>query len=526
MNNPFKKSRAGSRLARMASVLSVASVLSAVSLSWPGATQAAEVRLSLQESIQQALRANPALQAQRLQPQISAWALEQTRAQYGLVAGADTRVNQNVSPSNTSFIEGAAILNQIRQNYNLYLEQQLASGGSLRLGFDNGILNTNSTRADLNPAITPRLSLDVSHPLLRNTFNGLRQIEISSNNQLAASWNFKNQAIQTVAEVQDAYWSLVLFRERLRVQEQSLGILENLLQMNQEKEKAGFMSRIDVLQTEATIASRKASLLDARRNLENTEDRLKQLLNPGQQAPASPQPPADATQQNLRLAWDSELVPTDQPVFTAHPVSVDSSYQTALEKRPDYQAEKLELANRFIQQDISGQNRLPALNFQGSSGLESLNDNYGTAVGQLFSFQTYFWSLGLNFEIPVVGNPYEAAYQQAQLQREQQESRLSDLRQQMLRELRQAVRNVEMSAQQVEATRLAKQLAEEQLKAQTEILNLGLTTNFQVLQFQSDFESASLSEVNAIVAYIQAVNQLQQSEGTLLEALGVEWLNP
>lgn len=479
----------------------------------PAARPPAQQRqLSLQACIEQALKANPTLQAQRLQPRISQLERERLLASFGLVAGAETRLNQNVSPSNLSFIEGAAILNQVRQNYNLFLNQDLASGGSLRLGFDNSILDTNSARADLNPAFTPRLALNISHPLLRNTFNGLRELEIRFNDQTAAEWQYKDQAIQTVAEVQDAYWSLVLFRERLQVLEQSLGILENLLEMNREKEKAGFMSRIDVLQTEATIAARRASLLDARRNLENTEDRLKQLLNPQR---------ADLDGEAF-IAWDAELVPSDQPVFELRSVALQQSLQAALDARPDYHMAQLALANSRLREEISGQNRLPELNFQGSSGLESLSDNYTQALGELFSLRTYFWSVGLSFELPVIGNPFEAAYAQAQVQREQQSQRLLALEQQMLRELRQAVRNVEMTGMQVEATRLAKRLAEEQLKAQTEKLNLGLTTNFQVLQFQSDFESASLAEVNAIVAYIQAVNQLQQAEGTLIEALGIE----
>lgn len=80
-----------------------------------------------------------------------------------------------------------------------------------------------------------------------------------------------------------------------------------------------------------------------------------------------------------------------------------------------------------------------------------------------------------------------------------------------------------MTARLVEATRRAKQLAEEQLKAQTEKLSLGLTTNFQVLQFQSDFEAAALAEINAVVDHIRAVNALRRAEGQLLEALAVQW---
>ncbi len=467
------------------------------------------VTLSLQAAIEQALKANLNLQVERLNPEITALELQRQRANYGLRAGAQALANQNVSPSNNSFISGGSILNQVRQNYNLFLEQDLATGGDLRIGLDNAIVNTNSTQADLNPAFTPRFSLSMNHPLLRNTFNGLRELDLRENAVVGASWTLKDQAIDTVAQVQNAYWDLVLYRERLRVLSQSLAILEDLLNMNQEKQKAGFLSRIDVLQTEARIASSRAGLLDARRNLENTEDRLKQLLNPKAEASF--------------VAWDSELLPIDQPEFKAYATAVEASYQTALQKRPDYQNLLLDLANRQLQTEIAAQNRLPLLNVQGSSGLESLDGSYPNALGKLFSLQTYFWSLGLNFEIPVIGNPYEAAYQQARLQQEQSQLRIDNRRQQIFREIRQAVRNVDLAAQQVAATGLAKQLSEEQLKAQTEKLNLGLTTNFQVLQFQSDFQSASLSEVNAVIAYIQAINQLQQSEGSLLDLLNLNW---
>lgn len=472
-------------------------------------TTAEPVSLSLRTAIEQALKANLNLKVERLSPEIIALDLERQRATYGLTAGAQAQVNQNVSPSNNSFISGGSILNQVRQNYNLFVEQDLASGGDLRIGLDNAIVNTNSTQADLNPAFTPRLSLSLNHPLLRNTFNGFRELELRENAVSGADWSLKDQAIDTVAQVQNAYWDLVLYRERLGVLSQSLKILEDLLNMNQEKQKAGFLSRIDVLQTEARIASSRAGLLDARRNLENTEDRLKQLLNPKT---------ADSF-----VAWDSELSPSDRPEFKVYPAAVDASYQTALQKRPDYQKLLLDLANRHLQTEIAAQNRLPLLNVQGSSGLESLDGSYPNALGKLFSLQTYFWSLGLSFEIPVIGNPFEASYQQALLQEEQSRLRLESTRQQVFREIRQAVRNVELAAQQVEATRLAKALAEEQLKAQTEKLNLGLTTNFQVLQFQSDFQSASLSEVNAVVAYIQAINQLQQTEGSLLDLLNLNW---
>lgn len=463
--------------------------------------------LSLQACLEMALQHNPQLQRARLAIQSGNARLAQEWANYGLTLGASATLRQNASPASSSFIEGAEILNQTRQQYNMYLDQDLATGGNLRLTLDNSVLNSNSTRVDFNPAIAPQLGLSFTQPLLRNAFNGFRNIEVQEQQLAITRQDLKQTALDTAFDVQSSYWNLVRYQEQLVVLKQSLEILNQLLVMNQEKEKAGFLSRIDVLQTQARIASRQANLLDAERNLANTRDQLKQYLNPDH---------------NPTIDWEMIVEPTDTPQYTPRAVSESESYTTALAQRPDYLAARLRLQVLQEQEQITAQNLLPQLQLQSAAGLESLNQNYGSALAQLFSLNTYFWSAGLNFEIPVIGNTYAAQHQQQVLARQQQEQQLVFLQQQIRREIRQAVRNVDLVGQQVAATREATALAEEQLKAQTEKLNLGLTTNFQVLQFQQDFENASLAEVNATLSYIQALNSLARQEGTLITSFGLE----
>lgn len=463
--------------------------------------------LSLQECLTMALRYHPQLQRARLATQAGEARLSEEWANYGLTFGANASLRQNASPASSSFIEGAAILNQTRQQYNLYLDQDVATGGNIRLSLDNSVLNTNSTRVDFNPAVAPQLGISLTQPLLRNAFNGFRNLEIQEQALNITRQDLKQTALETAFDVQSSYWNLVRYQEQLGVLKQSLNILNELWIMNQEKEKAGFLSRIDVLQTQARIASRQANLLDAERNLANTLDQLKQYLNPDQ---------------NPDINWEQIIAPRDTPEFVPRVVNAEESYATALAQRPDYLAAQLRLKTLQEQERIAAQNLLPQLQLQSSAGLEALDDQYGSALSQLFSMNTYYWSAGLNFEIPVVGNTYVAQHKQRVLARQQQEQQLEFLRQQIRREIRQAIRNVELVGQQVEATRQAKALAEEQLKAQTEKLNLGLTTNFQVLQFQQDFENASLAEVNATLAYIQALNALASREGTLLKVFGLE----
>lgn len=464
--------------------------------------------LSLKDSIVIALKENLDLKAERFNPLISQANLKQVQDLYGLTFGFDTKVNQSVSPSSTSFISGGSILSRFNQNYDVFLQQSLNTGGSIGLTFNNTIAESNSTRVDVNPAITPRLALSFNHPLLKNFLNGVRRIKVSENNTLSANLLLKSKAIDIVSRVQDIYWNLILSRESLKVLNKSLSLTHDLLKINQEKQKAGFLAKIDVLNTKARIASKEENVLQSRRNLANQEDRLKRILN---------------TSGHSGIGWDTSLKLIESPTFYHIDVDYKTSIKKAFKFRPDYLALLLDIENSNLNLEISGQNRLPKLNLNSNAGLESLDQNYSEAVSQLFNFKTYFWNVGLSFEFPVVGNREQSMFLETELKNRQQQTKLKSLKQQITSEVRQSVRNVRINEKRVTANRLAKKLAEEQLKAETEKLNLGLSSNFQVLQYQNDFENASLNEVKAIIDFIKSVNALYATEGILLESYNLSW---
>src|SRR5690606_33206784 len=111
-------------------------------------------------------------------------------------------------------------------------------------------------------------------------FNGYKRVAIGENQTVVANLRLKDTAIDIVRRTQEAYWDLVLNRERLIVRENSLELARELLEINREKEKAGFISRLDVLSTEANIAAKEEGLLQGQRALAQSEDALKKLLNP------------------------------------------------------------------------------------------------------------------------------------------------------------------------------------------------------------------------------------------------------
>ena len=50
----------------------------------------------------------------------------------------------------------------------------------------------------------------------------------------------------------------------------------------------------------------------------------------------------------------------------------------------------------------------------------------------------------------------------------------------------------------------------------------GLSTNFEVLQFQTDLQSAESAELRALTDYLRALAEVRRNRGSLLEDYGLQ----
>jgi len=82
---------------------------------------------------------------------------------------------------------------------------------------------------------------------------------------------------------------------------------------------------------------------------------------------------------------------------------------------------------------------------------------------------------------------------------------------------------VETNLRMVKATALARELAKRKLDAEEKKLMTGLSTNYQVVQYQKDYEQAKSSEVKAIVDLNIAILKFKKALGTLLEDRGIKF---
>jgi hypothetical protein len=71
------------------------------------------------------------------------------------------------------------------------------------------------------------------------------------------------------------------------------------------------------------------------------------------------------------------------------------------------------------------------------------------------------------------------------------------------------------------ATRAARDAAERNVEAERRRYENGMTTNFQVLTIQQRLSDARIRELNALVAYNQAVARYHRAVGDILEVRGI-----
>ena len=108
----------------------------------------------------------------------------------------------------------------------------------------------------------------------------------------------------------------------------------------------------------------------------------------------------------------------------------------------------------------------------------------------------------------------KARYRSAMASLRQQQTRLQQIEQNLLVNVRTAVRAVDTNRQSVEIVAKATELAQRQYELELARFKAGLSTSRQVLQTQDDLETARVNELQAIVNLRTAVANLHQLDST------------
>jgi outer membrane protein len=92
-------------------------------------------------------------------------------------------------------------------------------------------------------------------------------------------------------------------------------------------------------------------------------------------------------------------------------------------------------------------------------------------------------------------------------------------------EVREAHRQIETDIKRVQSARIARKLAEEKLIAEDKKFEVGLSTSFNVLEFQEDLAEEQSNEIKALIDYNKSRNKLSQVIARTLETYDIKLLS-
>jgi len=494
-------------------------------------------QLSVADAVALALQNNTDLKIQRLGPLAAANQVRKARSVFDPALFGNVSRDRTTTPAGTisPFLTTSPTLFQQDLNVNAGLHKMLLSGGQLSLAWQNQRRLTNpSAINELYPQYTTILGLSLNQPLLRD-FGwryALLFVEVAQNTQQEAYYQYEAAIATIIAHVERAYWALVLALEEVHVQEQGLALADEVLRQNQSKVKVGTLPQTAVLQAQTEVARRQSLLIRARNFADVTRDNLRAVIN-------SPQPGAGPLVM---------IEPSDKPTVVPYDVDYERSLRTALEQRPELVAARLEINGRGLQRMAAENQLLPRLNFVGGIGVNGLSGSelpainfplpgqapipvaapnpgvaggYSRALELLHDGRYYNYSAGATLEIPIANAQARADYTTANINLEQAKLSLQRMEEGVTLEIKQAVSNLSTDLKSIDATRIARELAEENVRNQQARYDVGLVTTKDLLDFQDQLTRARGVEVQALTAYNSDLAEMRRVDGSLLSARNV-----
>ena len=393
--------------------------------------------------------------------------------------------------------------------FNLGYSQRLLTGGSYDLTFDTNRNSVAGTTGFLfNPSYGSNLSFNLTQPLLRNLGLTVNKtlITVARNAAAVEQLLLVQQVLSVIAQVEQTYWELVFARENLKVAHATLKAAEELLASNREKVKAGVLAEVEALQAQAGVASRIEQILLAQKTVEDQEDQLRQLLS--------------------KSEWDlkqtTPLIPLDAPLQHQQDFLLETQIDQAVAHRPEVLQAKKNVSSSQVQTQFAKNQLLPDLSFQGGLGLAGLGNNSSDSWNRLGSTDFYNMGGGLILSYPLGNRAAKSQHQRRILETHQQQTSLLRVRQQIILEVKEAIRQIDTNYKRIRTNQISRRLSEKQLKVEQERLQLGLSTTRVVLEFQRDLQAARGQELRAILDYNQSLSRLRLVTASTLNHYNIE----
>lgn len=438
------------------------------------------------------------------------------------VTGFSFGWNDSQSPLNFVQLVGTSVEGSHTATYSTFFGQGFLTGTSYSISVAGERQTSTSLTSLFNPSIPTNMTLGVNQHLLKGF--GYRSnavfIRIAKNDLNIANSVFRMQVITTVAQVLNAYYTLLADKDQVNVAQSAVGYSQQLVNDDQKQVQIGTLAPLDVVQAESQLATAQQNLIVAQTTYLQQQELVKTLISKR----------VDPELAHVQInATDSlpEPRPDDVPLL-------DQALKEAQQNRPEILQDELNLRNQYYTVESNRNGLLPTFDLfasytpSGLSGnrvLRDVNGNVvavtpgglGDSLSNVFSGTYPGYSFGVTLSVPIRNRAEQANAAQSLVERHELETTLQREKNQVAQDVRNAEIAAAQAKAQIDAATKAAAYAQQALDAEIKKLKQGVSTTLNVILLQSNYVTAEGNEVKARQTYAQALVQLGQATGTILD---------
>lgn len=337
------------------------------------------------------------------------------------------------------------------------------------------------------------IALNVSQVLFAG--GGVRSsIRSAKLTEQAAMYDLQSVINDALLQVRTAFYNVILAREKIKVQESNLELLQSQLKTATDRFRAGTVSSFEQLRAEVAVANAQVPLITARNDYRLAIEALRQALgmsaNSGNSAAPTP-----------------EIVGT--LAYTPQQFDLQSAFDTASANRPDLQRLARLVSAREQDVKTSRAGYYPTLSISG--GYEFKNSPYAPPR---FNTALNGWMVGIQSNWNIFdGRATAGRVQQSRSAVQQAKLALSQAQLAADVSVRQAYSQWQEATELVASSQKVVDQAAEAVRLANARYAAGTSTQLDVLQAQVDLTTARTNQIQAYYTYDVAVATLRNAMG-------------
>jgi outer membrane protein TolC len=481
-----------------------------------------KLSLSLRDAILLMLENNSNVQIDETQIEAQKFNLLGQFAPFDPILQSSLNINRYSSPG-YSQLQGVgqssnATLNSLSQVGQISYSQTFTTGTNILATVNSAKSSTNSSFLYFNPYFDSTVSLQFTQPLLRGAgrFANTALVKIARRSLAQSRRAFEAEVNDSVEQVVNQYWNAVEARGALDVQEKSLKLAEASYDRDKRSLELGALPPLDIYRSQSEVAARKVGRIQAGYALTQAEEALRLTIG------------ADRDPQFSTLAFDL----TEKPETTGEleTIDTDTALAQALSQRPEIEVAKDSLANDADNIRLARNQLEPNLSLTGfyqTSGLGGNQYNldtgqfiapggFGSSINQLFGFGFPGYGGTLSISMPLRNREAKSQLGTALVSRTHDLYADGQTREQITREVHNAIHQLEEARNALTAGTVSFDLAQKSLASEQRKFELGAQTNFFVLDAQTKLAQAELTLLETEINYRIALAAVGHSTGDLL----------